>query len=384
MRLRQTNSMLEVMAICLFAAAAWALTVSAHAAGPAESASKDRSPPSETVGYEVKDGDSLGAIAAAHGIPIRDLMSANGLENPDRINAGSRLVIPTPAAGGKISGRGVRITVPKGVTLSRIAEVYGVSLSKIIRANAISNPDRLRSGRKILIPGATEVLELVPPPPCFKPSVEIFRLHNQERRSVSLCFCDGKPNPEAVEELSRLSAPLRKEVPFPLHPRLALLLQRIADEFPGKRIEIISGQRLRKSHGHESYHNKGQALDFRVQGVPNRQLAEFVRSFPNVGVGYYPNSVFIHMDTREKDAYWIDYSRPGERAIYGRAGMTDDEIAQIRAKRLGKTSAVQEPSAAEESQAEVESETDAEIDTAGIVEAVIAAAFPADQDPAQP
>src|SRR5262249_36429710 len=38
-----------------------------------------------------------------------------------------------------------------------------------------------------------------------------------------------------------------------------------------------------------------------------------------VGVGYYPNSDFVHLDVRpagKKSAYWVDYSAPGQRAIY--------------------------------------------------------------------
>jgi antitoxin (DNA-binding transcriptional repressor) of toxin-antitoxin stability system len=114
------------------------------------------------------------------------------------------------------------------------------------------------------------------------------------------------------------------------------MLQKIAKRFPGRRIEIISGQRVRKSPGHESYHNKGQALDFRVSGISNKTLVSFVRTFKNAGVGYYPNSVFIHMDTREKNAFWIDYARPGEKAIYGRRGMTVAEINKIRERRKQK------------------------------------------------
>ena len=70
--------------------------------------------------------------------------------------------------------------------------------------------------------------------------------------------------------------------------------------------------------------------------MSNRRLVAFARTFDKVGVGYYPNSVFVHVDTRDKRAFWIDYSKPGEKAIYGRAGMKKSEIEAIRAKRRGK------------------------------------------------
>jgi hypothetical protein len=61
-----------------------------------------------------------------------------------------------------------------------------------------------------------------------------------------------------------------------------------------------------------------------------------VRTFENVGAGYYPNSVFIHMDTRETSGYWIDYSGPGEKPIYAPRGMTDEQLSTIRANRRTK------------------------------------------------
>jgi hypothetical protein len=46
--------------------------------------------------------------------------------------------------------------------------------------------------------------------------------------------------------------------------------------------------------------------------VPNEVVRDYVRTFNRVGVGYYPNSSFVHLDVREYAAYWVDYSRPGE------------------------------------------------------------------------
>ena len=73
-----------------------------------------------------------------------------------------------------------------------------------------------------------------------------------------------------------------------------------------------------------------------MAGIPNKRLASFVRKFKNVGVGYYPNSVFIHMDTRDKNGYWIDYSAPGEKPIYAPRGLSDSQLSKIRAERRAK------------------------------------------------
>jgi len=332
MRLNRNQSTIEILTAFLFAAVIWLFSLAAHAAKPAESSA--RSPAETPVSlYEIQPGDSLSAIAVAHGLDLSALMEANDIENPDRIMAGTSIVLPINTEHGVVTRRGVVLTVPRGITLSRIAELYDLPVRTIARANRIGNPDLLRVGQKLLIPGARRAIELVPPPPCYKDPVTLYRVRTDETRRVSLCFCDGRPNPAGVEALSTLSAPVGDDNAPLLDPRLAQLLQRVAERFPGKRIELISGYRSGRQPGRESLHAKAQAIDFRVEGVSNRTLAFFVRNLDKVGVGFYPNSVFIHMDIRDRSAWWIDYSRPGERAIYGRADMTDEEVEAVRARR---------------------------------------------------
>jgi LysM repeat protein len=55
-------------------------------------------PPSPTpITYVVKPGDSLWSISRAHGIPLDELMAANGLRNADRLSVGQVLVLPIAA-----------------------------------------------------------------------------------------------------------------------------------------------------------------------------------------------------------------------------------------------------------------------------------------------
>ncbi|HEY3352953.1 MAG TPA: DUF882 domain-containing protein [Polyangia bacterium] len=101
-----------------------------------------------------------------------------------------------------------------------------------------------------------------------------------------------------------------------MHPRLATLFYRVAQHYAGKRVEVISGYRP-DARNPRSPHRKGLAVDFRVQGVRNADLRDYLRrGFDKVGVGYYPNSVFVHFDVRQRSAFWIDYSGPGEEAVY--------------------------------------------------------------------
>src|SRR4029079_15116981 len=74
-----------------------------------------------------------------------------------------------------------------------------------------------------------------------------------------------------------------------------------------------------------SPHMKGLACDFRVDGVKTAELRDYLRkTFEKVGVGYYPNSTFVHLDVRkDKPAFWIDYSGTGEGSIYSESPSDD-------------------------------------------------------------
>jgi uncharacterized protein YcbK (DUF882 family) len=104
-----------------------------------------------------------------------------------------------------------------------------------------------------------------------------------------------------------------------MHPRLLKLLFETGRHWPGQRLEVVSGFRhptvAKNPH---SPHMKGLACDFRVVGVKNTELRDYLRrAFNHIGVGYYPNSSFVHLDVRQgASGFWIDYSGPGENALY--------------------------------------------------------------------
>jgi hypothetical protein len=89
--------------------------------------------------------------------------------------------------------------------------------------------------------------------------------------------------------------------------RLLDVLAAAAERFAARRIEVVSGYRspkynlmLRKKGrqvARSSQHVEGQAVDFRIRGVPTKSLLQFVRSLRRGGVGFYPHSQFVHSDT---------------------------------------------------------------------------------------
>lgn len=70
---------------------------------------------------------------------------------------------------------------------------------------------------------------------------------------------------------------------------------------------VISGYRSprtnamlrRRSDGvaAHSLHMRGQAIDVRLPGVPTQRLQELALALRRGGVGYYPKSDFVHLDT---------------------------------------------------------------------------------------
>jgi membrane-bound lytic murein transglycosylase D len=112
--------------------------------------------PASSNGYEVKAGDSLWAIARAHGLTVAALLDANGLAEGHVLQVGQRLVIPrsgatTTRATAANDVRRVRYGVRRGDSLSRIASRFKVSVDEIIEWNQLDVNSYLQPGQRLLI-----------------------------------------------------------------------------------------------------------------------------------------------------------------------------------------------------------------------------------------
>lgn len=141
------------------------------------------------------------------------------------------------------------------------------------------------------------------------------------RETMALRLRDGKGRP--VKGMQRRFDHFLRchytNVEHKMNPRLMRLLFQTGHHWPGRRLEVVSGYRHPSiAKNPHSPHMQGLACDFRVEGVKTAELRDYLRhTFDKVGVGYYPNSSFVHLDVRkDRSAFWIDYSGPGERAIY--------------------------------------------------------------------
>jgi len=134
-----------------------------------------RSDPGDAV--VVRKGDTLGRIAKRHGVRMKDLASANGLNPTSILKVGTHLVLPEAAgAGGSrtaktaapksssadsstpggaargVRKRTTRYKVNKGDTLTQIAGVYGVTVDSLADRNRLKKSQRIHPGLVLVIP----------------------------------------------------------------------------------------------------------------------------------------------------------------------------------------------------------------------------------------
>lgn len=146
------------------------LVIPGQSAAPSSTGAEDSLGAAAPVQHVIRRGETLATIAAQYGVTTDLILRANNIANPNLIYYGQTLNIWTPNtvdsgayAGGSaaaqpvVSADTLRHTVRAGETLGTIARLYGVSLSELIAANALSNPNLVYVGSQIAIPGRTGV-----------------------------------------------------------------------------------------------------------------------------------------------------------------------------------------------------------------------------------
>jgi membrane-bound lytic murein transglycosylase D len=107
--------------------------------------------------HVVRSGDSLWRIAKRNRMTVATLARLNGMQPGDTLRAGQKLVLnPRGSAGSRQasasgSARQVSYKVRSGDTLSRIAQVFGVTVSDLVNWNGISRHSTLRPGQRLRV-----------------------------------------------------------------------------------------------------------------------------------------------------------------------------------------------------------------------------------------
>ena len=119
----------------------------------------------------------------------------------------------------------------------------------------------------------------------------------------------GKYLPDALDEINYI---YRDHLTDEIHPIDPALLDQLHDlqstlgvnkrpihVICGYRSPYTNAQLRRHSRGvaRNSLHMQGRAIDIRISGVDSRNIRDAALSMARGGVGYYPGSNFVHLDT---------------------------------------------------------------------------------------
>ena len=154
----------------------------------------------------------------------------------------------------------------------------------------------------------------------------------QPRLTLRLYDRRGRFVAGALRRVARFLRCHRTGRRHPIAARLLVEAYRVARRFGGRPLLVYSAFRHRRvARLKGSFHTRGRAMDFRIEGVSNRQIRDFLlASRRPIGVGYYTGSPFVHLDVRDRPAFWVDFSGPGEPSRYA-----PDPRALLRAERQG-------------------------------------------------
>lgn len=121
-------------------------------------------------------------------------------------------------------------------------------------------------------------------------------------------WANGAYLPKSLAQVNKVLRDHRSGDVHPMDPRLLDLMAAVHRKFGAKgAIHIISGYRSPASNAmlasasdgvaHNSLHMSGKAVDIRIPGAGVKVVGRAAKSLKAGGVGTYPSSGFVHIDT---------------------------------------------------------------------------------------
>ena len=144
--------------------------------------------------------------------------------------------------------------------------------------------------------------------------IDFHNTHTNEHLRLDFRAPDGQFIPPALEKFDLILGDHRSKLHTQMDPQLLVLLVDLAASAGVEpHYEIISAYRaaetnenLRTNGGGQaknSQHIQGKAIDVRLKGVTTDRLRDVAMALKRGGVGYYPKSDFVHVDTA-RVRYW--------------------------------------------------------------------------------
>lgn len=174
------------------------------------------------------------------------------------------------------------------------------------RRTILKNGLYFMAGACVMAPGAVQAATLNLP----KSGTFDISFRNQHTgESFSGAYRVGnKYLPDSFSQINKVLRDFRTNEIFPIDPRVIDIIFMIHKKAGiNGPIEILSGYRSPKTNARlstvstgvakNSLHMTGQAIDLRLPGFSTRQANRIACKLRAGGVGYYPKSNFIHVDT---------------------------------------------------------------------------------------
>lgn len=138
-------------------------------------------------------------------------------------------------------------------------------------------------------------------------SLRFYNTHTGETLRT-MFWAEGQFIPDALQDINRLLRDHRSNTVAAIDPELIVLLNKVSTQFGSNNVvHVISGYRspetnrkLAEASGgvaKHSMHLEGKAIDVRIPGYDLNDLRKAALAQKRGGVGYYPDSKFVHVDT---------------------------------------------------------------------------------------
>ncbi len=130
---------------------------------------------------------------------------------------------------------------------------------------------------------------------------------NDHQRGLVAIWRDGSTDEATTDELKTLFRCRRTHREAKIAQGTLAMLADVAEHYPGKTIEYVSAYRANRQESATSPHRHATAVDFRIRGVQLRTIRDYLwRNYTGIGVGWYPEGQYIHIDSRPKlhDTSW--------------------------------------------------------------------------------
>src|SRR5882757_3276381 len=211
-----------------------------------------------------------------------------------------------PKAPTALRGSSAAAIPAKKVAAKPVASKASLARSANRQASKPSTQPQVRAARY----GGFMMAPPPPPPPLDTTSPRTLSLVNantDETLSVTY-WSDGAYHRDALDKLNHFLRDSREGAETEMDPRLFDVLwhTQMHVGFTGT-VEVLSAYRspttnawlasVSRGVASDSQHMNGNAMDIRFPGVPVFRMQQAARSLDMGGVGFYPRSGFVHIDT---------------------------------------------------------------------------------------